>query len=174
MELFAQTQQLIMGGGRDPSLRDPTTIGALDALVSTQRLECRTRDELVESYCFLRTVEHRLQMLNDDQTQTLPSEPSELERLARFCGFQCTASFSERLMNTLQTVNRNYTDLFADTESLASEDGNLVFTGTEDDPETLKTLSEIGFENPTNVTRAIRAWHYGRFRSTQSSRSGKS
>ena len=48
--------------------------------------------------------------------------------------------------------------------------GNLVFTGVEDDPETLATLRRMGFATPHHVANAIRGWHHGRIRATRSAR----
>src|SRR5262249_30276230 len=49
--------------------------------------------------------------------------------------------------------------------------GSLVFTGGEDDPETIMTLSAMGFRSPSEVSAAIRGWHFGRFAATRSARS---
>lgn len=169
VELFAQTQQLIMGG-KNPSLRDFTTLGALDALVDAHLLSPHVREDMADGYRFLRVIEHRLQMLNDEQTQTLPTDEETLERLARFCAFPSKEVFSAALMDVLKTINGHYAALFAHSNSLASSCGNLVFTGTEDDPETLKTLTNLGYNDPPMITKAIRTWHHGRFRATQSAR----
>ena len=53
---------------------------------------------------------------------------------------------------------------------LGASEGNLVFTGTEDDPETLKTLTKLGFKDPSAVAAAVRGWHHGRYRATRSAR----
>jgi len=53
---------------------------------------------------------------------------------------------------------------------LAGDDGNLVFTGGEDDPETLQTLSSMGFERPADISAIIRGWHAGRMAATRSAR----
>ena len=52
--------------------------------------------------------------------------------------------------------------------SFRAETGNLVFTGQDDDPDTLETLAALGFERPADISRVIRTWHYGRYRATQS------
>ena len=75
-----------------------------------QRLEERgwitagARAELDAAYRFLRTVEHRLQMIADEQTQTLPEDADKLAGLARFCGFADTAAFASRLTAELERV----------------------------------------------------------------------
>src|SRR6185437_2929537 len=46
----------------------------------------------------------------------------------------------------------------------------LVFTGVEEDPETLETLTKLGFKDPRHVSAAIRGWHHGRVRAMRSAR----
>src|SRR6476661_849240 len=79
IEFFAQTQQLI-AGGRHPELRVRPTLVALDVLASSNWITFEARDELTAAYLFLRRVEHRLQMVADEQTQTLPDEVEDVER----------------------------------------------------------------------------------------------
>ncbi len=68
----------------------------------------------------------------------------------------------------LRTVEKRYAQLFEQETRLSASEGNLVFTGQNDDPETLKTLARLGFERPSDISRVIRTWHYGRYRATQS------
>ena len=111
IEFFAQTQQLI-AGGRNPALRDRDTLTTLDKLCEDKWIDSAARDAMKEAYCFLRTVEHRLQMVNDEQTQTLPAERAELERFARFLGFSDRDAFAKVLLGHLDKVQRYYARLF--------------------------------------------------------------
>ena len=167
IEFFAQTQQLI-AGGRMPELRLRPTEAALHALTAANWIDAATRDELIEAYWFLRDIEHRIQMVHDEQTHLLPETEAELRRIAYMAGFSDTTSFSARLESVLKTVERRYARLFEQEEVLSSASGNLVFTGQKDDPDTLKTLKSLGFERPEDISRVIRTWHYGRYRATQS------
>ena len=76
IEFFAQTQQLILGG-RLPELRPSGTIAALDALCARGLVSEKTTADLKHAYRFLRTLEHRLQMIEDEQTHTVPKSPEE-------------------------------------------------------------------------------------------------
>ena len=87
IEFFVQTQQLI-AGGRHPELRGRDTLATLAALADGGWIGADARDDLDAAYRFLRKIEHRLQMVADDQTHTLPSEREDLERFARFAGFK--------------------------------------------------------------------------------------
>ncbi|HLT77406.1 MAG TPA: bifunctional [glutamine synthetase] adenylyltransferase/[glutamine synthetase]-adenylyl-L-tyrosine phosphorylase [Ferrovibrio sp.] len=169
IEFFAQTQQLI-SGGRDTRLRPPATCDALRALVATERLDQAACDELIEDYEYLRKVEHRLQMIGDEQTHTLPEDERGLAHLACFLGEADAEAFRQKLRSTLERVKRHYDGLFAEATSLGSESGSLVFTGTDDDPETLKTLSSLGFSDPSEIAAMIRGWHFGRYRAMRSER----
>ncbi|MCP5372478.1 MAG: bifunctional [glutamine synthetase] adenylyltransferase/[glutamine synthetase]-adenylyl-L-tyrosine phosphorylase [Hyphomicrobiales bacterium] len=172
IEFFAQTQQLIWGG-RVPEVRRRRTVDGLAALTALGQVSAATTAEMTEAYEFLRRVEHRLQMINDEQTQTLPRDPAALNRLAVFLGFAGRDAFAAALLARLRTVESHYAELFEDAPSLGGREhaeGNLVFTGSEPDPETLKTLEALGFANPRAVDGAIRGWHHGRYRAVRSAR----
>ncbi|MCA1940270.1 MAG: bifunctional [glutamine synthetase] adenylyltransferase/[glutamine synthetase]-adenylyl-L-tyrosine phosphorylase [Caenispirillum bisanense] len=169
IEFFAQTQQLIWGG-REPQNRSPRTLDALQALVATEHVKQSVCDELAECYRYLRTLEHRLQMIEDAQTQTLPAEPAKLRDLAVFMGYPDLPAFEAALKDVLHTVESHYADLFEEEPSL-SDEGNLVFTGNEDDPATIQTLAEMGYGNPSGVAATVRGWHHGRYRAVRSTRS---
>ncbi|MCB1445383.1 MAG: bifunctional [glutamine synthetase] adenylyltransferase/[glutamine synthetase]-adenylyl-L-tyrosine phosphorylase [Rhizobiaceae bacterium] len=167
IEFFAQTQQLI-AGGRMPALRAKRTEDALRALQDAKWIDAATRAELTDAYWYLRAVEHRIQMVRDEQSHSLPDTETELKRIAFMMGDDGTATFSSKLVKVLRSVEKRYARLFEQEARLSTETGNLVFTGRGDDPETLETLRRLGFERPEAVSSTIRAWHYGRYRATQS------
>ena len=169
IEFFAQTQQLILGG-RDPSLRTSTTLGALAALHARGHISAEAEREMADAYVFLRKIEHRLQMFEDQQTHTLPKSPDELDSVARFVGFGDTVEFEQVLRRTLTTVQSHYARLFEREAPLAAQTGSLVFTGVEEDAETVATLERMGFERPSDISAIIRGWHHGRIRATRSAR----
>jgi len=167
IEFFAQTQQLI-AGGRMPELRVRPTEAALRALHRAKWIDTSSTRDLISAYWFLRDIEHRIQMVHDEQSHVLPETEAELKRIALMSGFADTASFSHELEKVLRTVEKHYAELFEQESELTTATGNLVFTGQKDDPGTLKTLASLGFERPEDISRVIRTWHYGRYRATQS------
>ncbi len=169
VEFFVQTQQLI-AGGRNPDLRGRQTLDMLVCLAKNQWIEDATAEEMQEAYCFLRDVEHRIQMLHDEQTHTLPEDNEGLTRIANLMGSESLDVFKAALRQRLETVQRHYADLFEDEPSLSVDVGNLVFTGDDDDPGTLETLSQLGYRDPQTVTRTIRAWHFGRYPAMRSTK----
>ncbi len=169
IEFTAQVLQLIWGG-RDPALRDPTTLGALAALAGAGKMDRRAAADLADAYVFLRDVEHRLQMVADRQTHRLPEAAEDLLRISRFMGFADTEAFSAALTAHQMRVQGHYTRMFEAAPALSEEAGSLVFTGVEDDPETLATLRAMGFRDGASVGAMVRAWHHGRPRATRSER----
>ncbi|MEM9628702.1 MAG: bifunctional [glutamine synthetase] adenylyltransferase/[glutamine synthetase]-adenylyl-L-tyrosine phosphorylase [Pseudomonadota bacterium] len=167
IEFFVQTQQLILGG-RVPELRLRGTIETLDRLVAERWLEASTAEDLKAAYRFFRTVEHRLQMVADKQTHQLPEDESGFAKIAVFMG-DTPENFQAALRAHLERVERHYAALFEDSLDLGA-DGALVFTGTEDDPETLKTLARLGFARPADIAKTVRGWHHGHVRATRTAR----
>ena len=168
IEFFAQTQQLVYGG-REPRLRCPDTLSALAALAETAHITEDIRKSLSAAYLFLRRVEHRLQMMDDRQTHTLPATAAAFDSFSRFAGYATPDEFRADLTRHIDAVKALYAGLFTESPSLGVS-GNLVFTGVEDDPETLETLKKMGFAEAPKVTAAIRGWHHGRYRAVRSER----
>ena len=168
IEFFAQTQQLIWGG-RVPALRSPATVATLAALAEENRVSADVAEDLIAAYHYLRTAEHRLQMVDDRQTHSLPEDADDLAQFAVFLGYDGTEPFARELKGHLGRVEHHYAHLFEASASLSGP-GNLVFTGGEDDPETLATLARMGFEEGSMIAERIRTWHRGRHRATRSAR----
>ena len=168
IEFFVQTQQLI-AGGRAPDLRGRQTVPMLGKLAERGWIKPETRDALAREYWFLRDLEHRVQMVADEQTHTLPQDEDGLKRVALMAGFSDTEKFAEAVRASLETVETHYSALFETAPQLSTGIGNLVFTGDTDDPGTLETMASLGFARPSDICRVIRTWHFGRYKATQSS-----
>ena len=160
IEFFVQTQQLILGG-RHPQLREPQTLAALAALAKGGWIDDRAREELDAAYRFLRLVENRLQMVADEQTQTLPSDRAMLETFARFVGFAGRDAFADVLLAHLRNVQRNYADLFEQAPQEEPRPRDLRFPPDADDRETLERLAQMGFRQPAEVSARVRRWLSG-------------
>lgn len=169
IEFFAQTQQLIFGG-RDQSLRLRGTCETIRALSATGHVTSVAAEELIEAYGFLRRVEHRLQMVDDRQTHSVPADEAGVAAIATFLGYVDSAAFQDALLQRLRCVEGHYAHLFEEAPSLAGPGGNLVFTGTDDDPGTLESLGALGFRDPSAAAGIVRRWHHGRYRATATAR----
>ena len=172
IEFFVQTQQLIWGG-RQPELRTPGTLSALSALAKAGHIVDTTAAEMAASYRFLRRTEHFIQMVNDEQTHSVPKDAKGLGALSVFLGYRGAQEFAADLEMHLRRVETHYAHLFEDTHDLTAEgagEGNLVFTGSEPDPQTLRTLTDMGFASAETADSTIRGWHHGRCRAMRSAR----
>ena len=169
IELYAQTQQLIWGG-RDSSLRARATCDALRSLAAASRSSGEAVDELIESYRFLRRLEHRLEMIDDEANLVISNDRDDRTAVARLMGFQDEAGLADAFLAHAHAVEEHYAALFEDEPALGGEGGNLVFTGTADDPDTLASLRRMGFGDAAAVSATVRHWHHGRIMATRSTR----
>ena len=161
IEFFVQTQQLV-AGGRHPELRGRETLPTLAALAEGGWIGADARNDLEAAYQFLRTIEHRLQMVADDQTHTLPSDREGMERFARFAGFKDRDAFAQKLVEHLRKVQRQYIKLFEDTSARADQLA-LSFPKDADDRETLNRLGAMGYRKPLEVSATVRHWLTGSY-----------
>jgi glutamate-ammonia-ligase adenylyltransferase len=120
IEFFAQTRQLV-AGGRDPSLRSRRTVKALAALARAGWIPGETAGELAELYAHHREIEHRVQMIDDAQTHSLPKSDEGFDRLARLCGEGDTRAFRARLAEKLRRVEQLTGAFFQPTKGEATD-----------------------------------------------------
>ena len=163
IEFFAQTQQLITGG-RHPELRVRPTLEALDRLASSNWITVEARDELTAAYEFLRRVEHRLQMVADEQTHALPEDPQAVEQFARFFGFENRAVFASDLLRNLTIVQGHYAKLFEGDPVGTAKFPEVDYSGGPDDARLIEHLASLGFKKPIAVAATIRQWLDGDYR----------
>ena len=161
VEFFVQTQQLIFGGRRPP-LRGSRTLPMLSALAADGWIGADAVADLGDAYRLLRRIEHRLQMIDDRQTQRLPADPETLRRLALFSGYDGYDAFAAALTVALRAVETHYARLFEQAPGLDAEAGSLVFSGDAIDPATVETLRELRFTAPEAAVETVRGWHFGR------------
>jgi len=160
IEFFVQTQQLI-AGGRHPALRGRETLATLLVLAERGFIDEETRANLDAAYRFLREVEHRLQMVADEQTHTLPADRGAVERFARFLGYANRDAFAAGLVAQLAVVQRHYAGLFENAPAQDAARRGLVFPAAADDRETLDKLALVGFRRPLEASMAVRRWLAG-------------
>ena len=163
IEFFAQTQQLI-AGGRHPQLRVRPTLEALNVLASSNWITFAARDELTAAYIFLRRVEHRLQMVADEQTHTLPDDVKAVESFARFFGYDSRAAFAKDLLGHLNTVQGHYEKLFEGDPTGTAKLPAADYGAGADDPRLLEHLAALGFKKPIMVTQTLQQWMVGDYR----------
>jgi glutamate-ammonia-ligase adenylyltransferase len=152
------------------------TIAALNGLAAREWITEDAARELATAYRFLRHLEHRLQMIADEQTHSMPADEAKFEQVAHFAGYPDGEAMARALMACLETVQRHYAALFEDVPALSrsASPGNLVFTGDSDDPATVETLAAMGFNSPSAVISTVRGWHFGRYPAMRSARARES
>ena len=151
-EFYAQMHQLIFGG-RQPDLRAPATRDALAALVTAGRIDGDKAQVLSESYELYRVIEHRLQMVNDQQTHSLPDDAAGLDRVARLHGLESGQILLDLLAPRVDAVGDIYDDLI-DPE----EDSRLPA----DEEKLVTVLAEKKLLEPAAFLVAIRRWRSGK------------
>ncbi|HXQ05212.1 MAG TPA: bifunctional [glutamine synthetase] adenylyltransferase/[glutamine synthetase]-adenylyl-L-tyrosine phosphorylase, partial [Bradyrhizobium sp.] len=163
IEFFAQTQQLI-AGGRHPELRVRPTLEALNVLALSHWITIEARDQLTAAYEFLRRVEHRLQMVADEQTHTLPDDVEAVERFAAFLGYENRAAFAKDLLGHLNVVQMHYGKLFEGDPTGNVQLPAADYSAGPDDPRLLEHLATRGFKKPIMVAQTVQQWMVGDYR----------
>ncbi len=163
IEFFAQTQQLI-AGGRHSELRVRPTLEALDMLASSNWITFVARDELAAAYEFLRRVEHRLQMIADEQTHTLPEQAEAVERFAHFFGYDSREAFAKDLLGHLNIVQGHYSKLFEGDPAGTVKLPALDYGAGPADKRLLELYVTLGFAKPAMVAETVRQWIQGDYR----------
>ncbi len=151
IEFFAQIHQLIHGG-RDVSLRTPATLDALAALAAAGRIDAADAVSLAEAYILLRTIEHRVQMIDDRQTHALPKGEA-LERVARLHGLENGTALLDLLAPHVERVGRIYDALEGgDTAPVESSENGIA-----------RALVSAGFDDADGAARLIEGWRSARY-----------
>ncbi|MAU41743.1 MAG: bifunctional [glutamate--ammonia ligase]-adenylyl-L-tyrosine phosphorylase/[glutamate--ammonia-ligase] adenylyltransferase [Kordiimonas sp.] len=174
IEFFAQIYQLI-SGGREPSLRVAPTLDALHALEQSGKISTQDYNELKQSYIFLRRLEHRIQMVNDEQTHALPDTEEGVQHIATFMGYNSLEEFSDVALGHFHRVHDLYEGLLKDTHtSDADEDksSQAVYNFNLDTPtpETLDYLEQHGLKDVDASYALIAGWFRGRYRACRTQR----
>lgn len=157
VEFFVQIQQMIHGG-RDQSVREPATLDAIAALLSAGRLDEAAAHKLAETYRLLRTIEHRVQMVDDAQTHLLPADATALDNVAGLHGLRD----GEALLSLVRPHVEHAGTIF---DGLAPESSARL----SNDPEILKEeLRSLGFGDPGSAARHVADWRSGKARALRS------
>ena len=157
VEFFAQIHQLIFGG-RESELRVPATLDALAALAAAGRIDAAEAGVLAKGYRLYRTIEHRLQMIDDRQTHRLPREAEALDNAARLHGVADGAALIGLLRPHSEAVGRIY-------DTLVDGQGE----GLPHDGERLEAaLASAGFADTAAARARIEAWRRGDVRALRS------
>ena len=164
IEFFAQTHQLIHGG-RNPALRLRGTRASLDALAAAGLIDPADAVLLGTSYDRLRTIEHRLQMIADQQTHRLPADAAALNAVARLDGLESGAALVAELEQLTEAVGQRYDRLIA---QHAESGGAGVATAPAGGEALVAEITRLGFADPSALAARIEGWRSGKLRALRS------
>ncbi|WP_338771167.1 bifunctional [glutamate--ammonia ligase]-adenylyl-L-tyrosine phosphorylase/[glutamate--ammonia-ligase] adenylyltransferase [Massilia sp. METH4] len=167
IEFLAQVFQLIRGG-RDPSLRDRSTRATLRQLPDKGLLAADIVERLLDSYTFLRNLEHRLQYLEDAQTHTLPPNDADRETVARWMGLPDAATLMSALEEHRRFVAEQFDAMFA--YKAGDEEIDPATSNECADPDNIEAIesrfASLGYDNPSAAARRLIAtWQAPRVQS---------
>ncbi len=162
IEFFAQTHQLIHGG-RNPALRLRGTRASLDALAAAGIIAAEDARLLGASYDRLREIEHRLQMVDDRQTHSVPKDPAAIDSVARLGGLENGSALVAELIEITEAVGSRY-DLLIAADSKSAPAPQAPVSG---DALTAE-LARLGFADPEHLAQRIAGWTSGSLRALRS------
>ncbi|MEO5376835.1 MAG: bifunctional [glutamate--ammonia ligase]-adenylyl-L-tyrosine phosphorylase/[glutamate--ammonia-ligase] adenylyltransferase [Magnetococcus sp. DMHC-6] len=179
IEFFAQVLQLIHGG-KNPKLRLRETIPTIEALEKQGLIDAKTAQTLCQGYTFLRQVEHRLQIIEEQQVHCLPQDPAEFFLLARRLGIADSETLKGKIKQVTSSVHQIYSNLFFDGERHRPQKRDPLVEKLMECEQNFHTqtclsfLTEAGFQNPeqamewlailrdgprkTSLTEKMRLW----------------
>ena len=166
IEFYAQTHQLIYGGRR-PELRLRGTRASLDALAAAGLIDPADAVLLGSSYDRLRTLEHRLQMVADQQTHRLPLDPAALDSVAKLDGLPDGRALVAELAAISEAVGARYDALLAQ-HSTPSTDGSPIPLAAPRGGALVAELAGLGFADPAALAERIAGWRTGKVRALRS------
>ncbi|MBI2317568.1 MAG: bifunctional [glutamate--ammonia ligase]-adenylyl-L-tyrosine phosphorylase/[glutamate--ammonia-ligase] adenylyltransferase [Betaproteobacteria bacterium] len=154
IEFIAQAFQLIRGG-RDASLRVRPTLEVLALLAAKRLIPPEAEAELRDAYVFLRSLEHRLQYLEDAQTHSLPEAPADRALIAESMGHRSWESFAAALEEHRRRVARHFGQVFSTQED--SRHSLAPLWHGELDGDALERLGELGYARAAEIEARLRA-----------------
>ena len=160
IEFAVQALQLLHGG-RQPFLQGPQTLPGLAKLAQYELISGEVARTLRDAYCFLRDVEHRLQMENDRQTHTIPTDPHAQQRVARLMGFADQRAFELAHRGYTTRVRRIFESVLKAEVPLLRQRSTAPrqFEGAE--KEWRELLSKHGFKEGDRALRVLREFVEG-------------
>ena len=163
IEFLAQVFQLIRGG-RESELRIRPTLAVLEKLVGLNLLPEQAAGELRDAYVFLRNLEHRLQYLDDDQTQSLPNNEQDRTLIATAMGFDGFEAFLRQLDTHRARVSLHFEQVFA-APQITSHPLLALWEGSYTDEEAVKHLTGLGYRDPQQIVLRLKnIRHSSRYR----------
>ncbi len=158
IEFFVQAFQ-ILKGGRNHHLQTPSLYQALNILSDQEITDQPTLDIMREAYDFLRLLENRIQMLNDQQTHDIPDKQNYLDRISLLAGFDNWDALKSLLDNHQQAVREIFAALFIQDESRPSSHAAKTHLDEMDQDDHLTAISELGFLDSQDIHQKLMSFY---------------
>ncbi|MCH9844647.1 MAG: bifunctional [glutamine synthetase] adenylyltransferase/[glutamine synthetase]-adenylyl-L-tyrosine phosphorylase [Alphaproteobacteria bacterium] len=176
-EFYVQMLQLLWGG-KYPDLRQRGMFDAISNLHRQDYIDDKVKQHLLFAYPYLRTLEHRLQMQNDLQIQTLPKNEQDMEIVAQFSGYENSDDFLSHLAQITEQCQKNYDDLLQDfiapTAPTHQAHINNTIANAQQSDKTNDNIHhlihQLPFTQKTTIIDGITLWQNGELRATSSER----
>ncbi|HZP91516.1 MAG TPA: bifunctional [glutamate--ammonia ligase]-adenylyl-L-tyrosine phosphorylase/[glutamate--ammonia-ligase] adenylyltransferase [Burkholderiales bacterium] len=160
IEFVVQVFQLIRGG-REAALRARPTLAALEQIARRALLPQEAAAQLRAAYVFLRNLEHRLQYLDDRQTQTLPAADADRGLIAESMGFAGYGEFQTALERHRAAVSRHFEAIFATREKSVARPGEDIWMQAVPETEVAARLAALGYRDAPTVASRLAALRTG-------------
>jgi glutamate-ammonia-ligase adenylyltransferase len=165
VEFIAQVFQLVRGG-RDTQLQERSLLKVLPLLAEDNMLPPKVVEQLLEAYRFLRNTEHAIQAYQDQQTQSLPADDLNQQRLAWVMGCANWSDFYLQLQTFRQFVRQQFAAVIADPETDAEQqrDGEwgLLWLGSLTGTAAEKFLWQHNIKEGENFCRCLEGFRQSR------------
>ncbi len=162
IEFFVQATQLMSGGAVKKLRGLMNTLDGLSAMETTGFITKQVKEEMEHCYLFLRKVEHSIQLWDELQTHSIPTDESSLARLSRRMGFEKTKDFRAAYEEVASLVVKNCGNLFFDPGVELEEKGrefwevaDFMAEGNVNREEAISTLGNLGFSAPDDAIEII-------------------
>lgn len=163
IEFFVNALQLV-NGGTFPQIRWLNTLQALNKLCELNIIKESVCETLINSYLFLRKVEHFIQLADEIQTHKIPADGKSLLILSKKLGFADSGEFLMKYSEITSDVSRIYEQLFYDPSRKVEEEGkefwelaDFLTEGNVPEEEATETLRDLGFKQPDSAIDIISA-----------------
>ncbi|MCK4709115.1 MAG: bifunctional glutamine synthetase adenylyltransferase/deadenyltransferase, partial [Gammaproteobacteria bacterium] len=160
IEFFVQAFQ-ILKGGRNHQLQTQSLFKAIETLTQQHITDTETLVNMRESYCFLRLLENRLQMLNDQQTHEVPQKQNTRDRLCLLLGYADWQGLEKELKHHQHRVNEIFSSLFDQQQESQQQDIVQNFDELSEEQH-LQAIESLGFTQTQQIHQRLVQFYQSR------------
>lgn len=158
IEFFVQAFQ-ILKGGRNHQLQTQSLFQAIDILSQQDIYDQNSLRQIRESYCFLRMLENRIQMMNDQQTHQIPEKQNLLDRISLLMGYQDWPALEQQLNQHQDRVNDIFSSLYSP-ESKTDSAGAVEYNLHElEEDQHRESIQQLGFTDPLIIHQRLQDFY---------------